>query len=103
MGRKNIRIPKRFSLFAHEITVEFSDTLMAEQSAYGTANFTRNVITLQNPKAVGATKEACLQWFYHELSHFILYFLNSELCTNETHVDNMGQLLAQYDVSRGYK
>ena len=75
---------------------------MANNNAYGIANFTRNIIILQNPKAVNAPKEAVLQWFYHEVAHFMLYFLNNELATNETFVDNLGQLMAQFDISHSY-
>lgn len=92
-----MRIPKKFSLFAREITVEYDPKLLDNEDYQGAANFRKDKIILQsngeNIKRPSIRRE---QVFFHELVHWIYNVMEEhELCRNEKHVEIFSQLLHQ--------
>ena len=93
-----MEIPQSFQILGHTITVEFSDSLYVDESAYGLSRFEKNIITL----ATGEFSRSLIeQTFCHEVIHFILHYMaEGKLNTNEKFVDLMGQFLHQYETTK---
>jgi hypothetical protein len=97
------RIPKSFQLLGHTVTVrivskrdwealieEVDDEENMDEADVGYWIPGDDLIVIKRqPKAM------MLHTFYHELTHAVLYYMNSPLWTDEIHVDNFGGLLAQ--------
>lgn len=96
-----MKIPKKFKLFGHTISVEYTDTLMQEEDKVGMALFRENKIILQkNNKGIPMLKDQIEQIFLHELVHYLFYFSdNEELAHCEEAVNIVSQLLHQYMVT----
>ena len=82
-----------FQLLNHTIEVKDFD-IAPDADNYGIADYAKNEIRLYtdgvNPSVVDHT-------FYHELVHFLLHYAGrDDLNEDETLVDTMGGLLAQY-------
>lgn len=96
------RIPKTVQILGHTITVEYDQDLMLNESAYGMAHFNENRIVLQSPGKKVALS-IMRQTFYHELTHFMLFYMNNELYMDEKFVDDFGQILHQVMTTASYK
>lgn len=97
------RIPKSFQLLGHTITVrivskrdwdalveEVDDAENMDESDVGYWIPDSDLIVIKRQ-----SKPQMLHTFTHELTHAVLYYMNSGLWTDEVFVDNFGGLLAQ--------
>lgn len=92
---KAFTIPKQFSLLGHTIKVCQEDHPGLFEKRYGFAHFQTNTIALEKFSRQ-TDKTISEQVFFHELVHFILYYMGEEeLNNNEKFVDMFGQLLYQ--------
>ena len=92
-------IPNSFDIFGHTVSIEYSNTLLSESECLGLSIFNENRILLATPCSTVA-RSVLLQTYYHELTHFIFYYLSeSEHCFDEVLVDRIGQVLHQVIVS----
>lgn len=94
-----MRVPKRFHLLGHTITVRVVSKrdweVLAEsyedmEDAIGFWCPSENLILIRRQR-----KTQVLHTFAHELTHAVLYYMNHGLYKNEVFVDNFGGLLAQ--------
>jgi hypothetical protein len=93
-------IPNSFQLFGHTITVEYSSNLVPLGDALGMSLLKENRILLAMPTK-DIARSVLVQTFYHELTHFIFFYLSEEEhCLDEMLVDRVGQLLHQFIVSQ---
>jgi len=94
------RVPKQFSLLGHTITVRIVpkrdwDALLdeCEDMEEGDLGYwipaDNLIVLLRQPKS------QLLHTFYHELMHAVLYYMNSDMWTDEIFVDNAAGLFAQ--------
>jgi hypothetical protein len=92
------RVPKKFFLLGHEITVRIVskrdwDALCEDYDIEGAVGAWRHrdhaIILLRQPRS------QLLHTFAHELTHAILDMMNDKLSYNEKWVDQFGGLLAQ--------
>lgn len=98
-----MKIPIKFRLHGQEIQVDYSDSIIVSQDATGVANPNSNTITLQrNNDAVQMPQCKIDQVFCHELVHFILRHMCSDLYSNEQFVEQFSQLLHQFFVTAEY-
>jgi hypothetical protein len=91
----DMRIPKRFKLFAQTIRVEYKEDLTQKNDCIGQTKYRSGKIILQstNPHFNKTRQE---QTFYHELIHWIFNVLKEEnLDNNEKLVEQMSCLLHQ--------
>ena len=91
-------MPSEFNLFNHTVRVKENPTHDSHTDAYGVADYKANTITLYvdrvDPTIVAHT-------FYHELVHFLLHYAGrDDLASDETLVDTVGGLLAQYEATK---
>ena len=93
---KQVPIPTQLNLYAQTIVVEPSTTLVQDQEAVGLANFENNTIQLQidSPKYPRSRRQI-EEAYLHELTHFILQYMEHELRFNEPFVDQFSKLLHQ--------
>ena len=87
-----MNIPKSFTLGGITITVEEDETLK-KKGAIGEARYSEQKILIAKDIApVESTEQA----FLHELTHYILFFMNEdELRNNEQFVDTFAHFLYQ--------
>ena len=86
-------IPNQFRLLNHEINVQYHPA-NTDVDAHGVSEYPRDAIRLYTYGANGDTIE---HTFYHELVHFLLYYAGRpDLAEDESLVDVLGGLLAQY-------
>jgi len=100
-----MKIPKRFKLHGHTITVEYSIDLRDEDDAVGKASYRGQKIILQ-PICVGYSrpKTSIEQTFLHELTHHILHEMAEyDMMNNEKFVDLFSALLHQALTTMEYK
>lgn len=94
-----MKIPKEFELFGHTIRVEFVDNLIEKSSGQGASYFREMRIELHNFKQKAYDKrpiEVNQVSFFHELVHFILFFMKrDDLCEDEKLVNTFAHLLHQ--------
>lgn len=92
-----MRIPQRFKLMGHTITVEYDPMLDGRNGALGEARYTTNSIALQpNTDTFNRPQSTQEHVFLHELTHHILNEMNEhELRGNEKFVDVFSGLLHQ--------
>lgn len=86
-------IPNQFNLYNHEINVEYCPQ-PTDVDASGIADYRKNKIRLYT---YDQCQDSIEHTFYHELVHFLLYYAGRpDLAEDETLVDVLGGLLAQY-------
>jgi len=87
----------RFQLLNHTITVkEFP--IAPDAGEYGIADYPKNEIRLYTD---GVCESVVEHTFYHELVHFLFHYAGrSDLSDDETLVDTIGGLLAQYEQTK---
>lgn len=100
-----MKIPKRFKLLGHTITVEYDSMLDGRNGCIGEARYTTNSIALQpNTDTFNRPVSQQEQVFLHELTHHILNEMNEhELRGNEKFVDIFASLLHQALTSMEYE
>ena len=95
-----MKIPVKFKLFHHIITVELKEKLYSHDANFGEANYIKKKITIDKD----LDNDLREQTFLHELIHLILYFLTeTELSGNEKLVNNISELLYQAIETMEYK
>lgn len=93
---KQVPIPTQFNLYAQTIVVEPSTTLVQDRDAVGLAYFETNTIQLQvDAPTYPRTRRQVEEAYLHELTHFILQYMEHELRLNEPFVDQFSKLLHQ--------
>ena len=105
-----MRIPKQFTLLGQRIIVVFDNELCAKKGWLGCADFDHNRIVLAD-QILGESKrkkekvwkklpkEKVEQTFFHELTHFMLHFMNeAKLRDDEKFIDLLGTI--QYEFSK---
>jgi hypothetical protein len=92
-----MRIPTRFKLLGHTITVEYDHMLDGRNGCTGEARYTTNSIALQpNTDTFNRPTSQREHVFLHELTHHILNEMNEhDLRSNEKFVDVFSGLLHQ--------
>jgi len=92
-----MKIPKRFKLLGHSITVEYDPMLDGRNGCTGEARYTTNSIALQsNTDTFSRPHSQQEHVFLHELTHHILNEMNEhDLRSNEKFVDVFSGLLHQ--------
>lgn len=95
----NLRIPKRFKLFATTWNIVWDNKRMNDKSIYGGSNYSKSEITLSTTHGVEELSEGkIMDTFYHEKVHAILNSMQEdELSNNERFVDVFAKLLRQSD------
>jgi len=94
-----MKIPKKFKLFGHTITVEYDNSLMETDDRDGLALYREGKIKLLPNEGIYKNKpnshiEAT---FLHEYLHFAFTFLGEhEISANEKLIDRLSQLLYQF-------
>ena len=87
-----VRVPKKFKLLGHTITVEMVENLHNEGvKCHGVWLEDENKIQLESSQ----NKERLEHTFWHEASHAILDCMSSDLSYDEKHVDLLGGLIHQ--------
>ena len=90
-------IPATFKLFGQTITVEHRSTMLTDDDALGQACYRLNKLYLTpSGTTFPIPREREERAFTHELVHFILNLMGSDLYTNEEFVDRFALLLHQY-------
>ena len=100
-----MKIPKKFKLHGHTITVEYSNDMRDEDDAVGKASYRAQKIILQ-PICVGynRTRTSIEHTFLHELTHHILNEMaEHDMMNNEKFVDLFSALLHQALTTMEYK
>lgn len=89
-----MRIPKRFKLLGHTITVSVEDGLEHKHACYGEARYVINQISLQKPHP-GFAESQAEKTFCHELTHMLLYYAGTRGKDGYLHEDeDVVELLA---------
>lgn len=89
------KIPSRFSLMGHEITVSRREDLVEDLEVYGRWFQSRNLIEVQADHP-DFSKDVLMQTFWHEAVHAALDTLGyTELSCDEEFVDRLGQAIHQ--------
>ena len=92
-------IPRRFQLFAHDITVEYDKNLSVRDQYVGRSTPQLCKIVLQ-PANGGITRTQVEQTYFHELVHIILNNMErDDLSGDERFVDVFASLLLQATVT----
>jgi hypothetical protein len=93
--RRNMNIPKSFTLAGLKIDVIREDDLILERKLIGEARYSKQQIAIDTKNAPRETTE---QSFLHEVIHWCFYVLNEpELRDNEKLVDTLAHLLYQFE------
>jgi hypothetical protein len=92
-----MKIPARFKLLGHTITVEYDPMLDGHHGYTGEALYTTGTIALQpNTDTFKRPQSQQEHVFLHELTHHILNEMSErELCGNEKFVESFSGLLHQ--------
>lgn len=94
-------IPRTFTLFSQPITVTHDPTIFAASDSLGESSYRTNTIALTPSSPTYPIPQARLESvFLHELVHFILYYMKSDLFSDEKFVDQFALLLHQYETTR---
>lgn len=101
---KKFKIPTKFKLLGNEITVKYTDDIYKNDDALGRAWFRKNLIELAPRKTIGCSEEYYTQVFFHELIHFILFYLRDEKIdhTDEDLTDKLSDMLTQVFTTMEY-
>ena len=99
-----MKLAKTFEIISQKIRVQYVDDLVMTHDALGQSRFAQNLILIQaNTKTFKVTKESQEHTYYHEMAHFVLYYMGEmELCHNEKFVDLLGNILLQIDKTKKY-
>lgn len=100
-----MRIPKRFKLLGHTVTVDFDASGYYAHRRFGVADYEQKIILL-TPKgpSIPVTQSSIEHTFMHELVHHCLYHTeHAELNENENFVDLFAGLLHQALTTMEYK
>lgn len=90
-------MPTSFKLLNHTIRVKENPT-PTDTGKYGVAEYPKNEIRLYTD---GCDDSVVAHTFYHELVHFLFYMAGRhDLADDETLVDILGGLLAQYEATK---
>jgi lysine/ornithine N-monooxygenase len=116
---KEFKIPKQFTLFGHQYTIELQPDLFEKNQCYGIADEDLKKITVQSKgsvkkvtkegkkeilQTVDITDEIILETYYHELMHIILDSIGQEkLSQNEALVNMIGKALLEIYLSSIYE
>ena len=87
------RIPKRFHLMGHTITVKRIPATRWKAGKACVGYFDPATLTIAVNSGIAATAQE--QTFWHEVTHALFFALNSDLYENEQLVDQLGGLLHQ--------
>lgn len=100
-----MQIPKRFKLAGRTIDVRMDNKLLHDDGSIGRAEYSNNIIILQNSGKQNKIKRSNLeQCFLHELTHWIFYSMSEhDLQKNEKIVDLFATFLHQALESMEYK
>lgn len=97
MGSSKRNVPTRFQLLNHTVRVK-ENPARTDSGAYGVSEYPTNEIRLYTQEVVDSVVE---HTFYHELVHFLLHYAGrDDLASDETLVDTLGGLLAQYEATK---
>lgn len=90
-------VPSEFQLLNHHIEVGTSPALEYADE-YGTAMYHKNIICLSAEELPDSVRHHA---FCHELVHFLFHYAGrDDLAEDETLVDTLGGLLAQYEATK---
>lgn len=98
---KRVRIPKQVTLGSHTFVVRRVSSEVLERragiAAYGLFLPENQEILIieQGRRGRGPSHSLCLQTYFHELAHAILWTANHRDYVNEKVVDQLGHLLKQ--------
>ena len=88
---------RTFNLLNHTISVKCYP-ITPDADNYGVADYAKNEIRLYTQ---GVDPSVIDHTFYHELVHFLLHYAGrDDLSEDETLVDTVGGLLAQYEATK---
>lgn len=91
-------MPTEFNLYNHTVRVKENPAHDHDSEAYGVADYKANEIRLYVDRVDPSIVE---HTFYHELIHFLLHYAGrDDLAGDETLVDTLGGLLAQYEATK---
>ena len=91
-------MPTEFELYNHTIRVKENPAHDTDSDVYGVADYRANEIRLYTDRV---TETIIAHTFYHELVHFLLHYAGrDDLSNDETLVDTLGGLLAQYEATK---
>lgn len=85
-------IPNELDIINSNIKIEYNKNLFIEKGCIGYADYQNNKIILDNSDKWKCTIDDC---FYHELTHWILFKMGSDLEKDEHFVGLFGDLLHQ--------
>jgi hypothetical protein len=93
-------IPTSFQILNHTIDVVIDNEYCYKNECFGIYLYNDDRIILADKYKTKRgwrkyKQETVEHVFYHELTHCILYYMNSDLWNNEEFVDHFGGLLAQ--------
>jgi hypothetical protein len=90
-------VPTEFKLLGNTIHVKKNPDL-SDVDKYGVSDYQRSQITLYTHEC---TQDVVWHTFHHELVHFLLVLAGRpELSEDESLVDVLGGLLAQYEITK---
>lgn len=96
-----MQIPKQFELAGQTIKVKYDPQMNDRDDSIWKAVYNRNEILLM-PQSDCCDMNIDKMWrvFYHELMHHLLFTLWNKLYEDEVFVDNVAQLLYQYEKTK---
>lgn len=90
------KLPARFDILGHTITVRLRADLESDAGCYGRWHPTTHLIELQDPEATEMSASFIMQVFWHEAVHAMLDLTGHEdLSSDEKLVDLLGQCIHQ--------
>lgn len=90
-------MPSEFQLYNHRVRVK-EYPAAPDQDAYGVADYKQNEIRLYTD---GVDSSLVYHTYHHEVVHFLLHYAGrGDLASDETLVDTLGGLLAQYEATK---
>lgn len=98
---KRVKIPSAVTLGSHRFTVRRLSPAALERAvgcpAYGAflPESQEILVTERGPKKAGPSSSLCIQTYYHELAHAMLWTLGHKDYANEKVIDQLGHLLKQ--------
>jgi len=87
------RVPKEFEILNHRITVELKDAVEGDKN--GVTDFDTDSVTVFTTGKT--TDDILVHTYFHELAHILFQYAGyPDDCKDETKVDVIGGLLAQW-------
>lgn len=97
-----MRIPKKFKVYGHTITVKMDNDLPLNHGAVGRAHSTQHIIQLI-PTSKARPKSEVEQTYLHEVLHVCLDKIGyGEASSDEQFVDNLAAILHQVFTTSEY-